>query len=93
MDVRLQLDSLISVVSGWKQRRGVQARQNEFEANCIMIEKDFTRLDQVAAYKHKVEPLLYVLKLVLGLLCIVISLIMAIHVFCYLLLKIDGRPV
>ena len=58
-----------------------------------MIEKDFIRLDQVAAYKHKVEPLVYVVKLILGLLCIVISLIMVIHVFCYLLLKIDGRPV
>ena len=58
-----------------------------------MIEKDFNRLDSVAAYKHKVEPLMYVLKLILGLLCIVISLIMAIHIFCYLLLKINGRPV
>jgi LMBR1 domain-containing protein 1 len=58
-----------------------------------MIEKDFNRLDQIAAYKHKVEPCVYVIKLLLGLVCIVISLIMAIHVFCYLLLKIDSRPV
>jgi len=81
------------LVSGWKQRRNVQGRQNQFEANCILIEQDFQRLDQVAAYKHKVEPMMYVLKLILGIICIVISLIMMIHIFCYLLLKVDGRPV
>ena len=36
---------------------------------------------------------MYVLKLLLGIVCIVISLIMMIHIFCYLLLKINGRPV
>ncbi len=39
------------------------------------------------------EPLVYVLKLLLGIICIVISLILMIHIFCYLLLKVDGRPV
>lgn len=39
------------------------------------------------------EPLVYVLKLILGIICIVISLILMIHIFCYLLLKVDGRPV
>jgi len=58
-----------------------------------MIEKDFQRLDQIASYKHKVEPMVYVFKLILGIICIVISLILVIHIFCYLLLKVDGRPV
>ena len=71
----------------------MQTRQNEFESNCILIEKDFQRLDMTAQYKHKVEPLVYVLKLILGLFCIIISLILVIHIFCYSLLKIDGRPV
>jgi LMBR1 domain-containing protein 1 len=71
----------------------VQGRQNEFEANCILIEKDFQRLDQIASYKHKVEPMVYVFKLILGFVCIILSLILVIHIFCYLLLKVDGRPV
>jgi LMBR1 domain-containing protein 1 len=71
----------------------VQTRQNEFESNCILIEKEFNRLDQTASYKHKVEPLVYVIKLILGILCIIISLIIMIHIFCYLLLKVNGRPV
>ncbi len=58
-----------------------------------MIEKDFHRLDQIASYKHKVEPMVYIFKLILGILCIIISLILVIHIFCYLLLKVDGRPV
>lgn len=79
--------------AGWKLRRNVQGRQNEFEANCILIEKDFQRLDQIASYKHKVEPMVYVFKLILGFVCIILSLILVIHIFCYLLLKVDGRPV
>lgn len=79
--------------SGWKARRQIQTRQNEFESNCILIEREFTRLDQTAQYKHKVEPLVYVIKLLLGIICIVISLIIVIHLFCYILLKINNRPV
>lgn len=37
-----------SGLSGWKQRRAVGRRQNEFEANCILAEKEFTRLDNTA---------------------------------------------
>ena len=61
-------------------------RQNEFESNCILAEKEFNRLDQTAAYRKKVEPLLYFLKLILGIVCIVLSVMVIIHMFCYLLL-------
>ncbi len=37
--------------------------------------------------------MVYIFKLILGILCIIISLILVIHIFCYLLLKVDGRPV
>lgn len=37
--------------------------------------------------------MVYVFKLIIGILCIIISLILVIHIFCYLLLKVDGRPV
>jgi LMBR1 domain-containing protein 1 len=46
-----------------------------------------------AQYKHKVEPLLYVLKLIMGIVCFIISMIIVIHLFCYILLKMDDRPV
>ena len=71
----------------------MQRQQNEFESNCILIEKDFNRLDSSAQYKVKVEPLIYFFKLILGLVSIIISLIVMIHVFCYLLLIVNGRPV
>lgn len=71
----------------------MQGRQNQFESNCILIEKEFNKLDMTAQYKVKVEPCLYVLYLVLGFVCIVISLILTIHLFCQILLKMNGRPV
>ena len=37
--------------------------------------------------------MVYIFKLILGLVCIIISIILVIHIFCYLLLKVDGRPV
>jgi LMBR1 domain-containing protein 1 len=37
--------------------------------------------------------MVYIFKLILGIICIIISLILVIHIFCYLLLKVDGRPV
>lgn len=45
-----------------------------------------------AQYRHKVEPLLYFLKLLLGIFCIIISLILIIQLFAYVLLKVNGKP-
>lgn len=36
---------------------------------------------------------MYFSKLILGLVCIILSLIVIIHIFCYNLLRINGRPV
>eukprot|EP00347_Sterkiella_histriomuscorum_P021703 403333058 len=83
----------MSGFKGWKERRAVGRRQNEFETNCMLAEKEFQRLDNTAQYRNKVEPLLYFLKLFLGLCSIVISLIFVIHMFVYLILKINDRPV
>jgi hypothetical protein len=40
--------------------------ENEFEVNCILIEKDFQRLNMIAQYKEKVEPLKYSCFFILG---------------------------
>lgn len=34
--------------SGFKQRRATGRRLGEFEVNCMLAEKEFTKLDQVA---------------------------------------------
>jgi LMBR1 domain-containing protein 1 len=65
----------------------------EFESNCILAEREFTTLDNTAQYRKKVEPCWYVLKLILGILCLLISLILIVHLFLYVLLKVDGKSV
>ena len=39
------------------------------------------------------EPLLYALYLVLGAICTVISVVMVIHMFLYLILNLNGKPI
>jgi LMBR1 domain-containing protein 1 len=58
-----------------------------------LIEKEFNRLDMTAQYKVKVEPCLYALYLILGLACIIISLILIVHLFCQILLRMNNRPI
>lgn len=81
------------LVSGWKQRRYVNRRLHEFEANSMIAEKEFNTLDNTAQYRTKVEPLKYCLYLFLGLIFLIISLAIIVHLFLYLLLKVNGNPV
>ena len=66
---------------------------NEYEANCILAEKEFNTLDSVSQYRNKVEPLKYALLLICGILCLIISLVIIVHLFLFLLLKVNGKPV
>lgn len=50
-------------------------------------------MDSAAAYKNKVEPLCFALKLILGILCLIISMILIIHLFLYILLKVNGKSI
>lgn len=55
------------------------------------MEKDFELLEKV---KHirKVEPLLYCLKLVLGIFFAIVSVLWFFHILLYNLIVIDGKP-
>jgi len=77
---------------GWRERRRAGRKVAEFEANCILAEQEFTRLDQTRQYRNKVEPILYWIYLILGILCIVISAIIVVHMFVYLIIKPNGQP-
>ena len=67
-------------------RRGVGRRLAEFETNCILAEREFTTLDKTAMYKDKVEPCIYVIKLLLGIVCVIISAVLVVHLFMFVLL-------
>mmetsp|Transcript_1719 Transcript_1719/g.1627 ORF Transcript_1719/g.1627 Transcript_1719/m.1627 type:complete len:415 (+) Transcript_1719:234-1478(+) len=78
---------------GYRERRTVRRNLSEFEANCILVEKEFNILDDTRQYNKKVEPMWYAMKLILGILAFIFSLILVIHLFVYVLLKVDGKSV
>ena len=55
--------------------------ENEFEVNCILIEKDFQRLNMIAQYKEKVEPLKFSCFFILGI--ITFCLMIIFHVYLW----------
>ena len=61
--------------------------------NCILAEKEFQKLDDIAQYNRKVEPLKYTCKLILAIILFILSVLVIIHTFCYVALKVDGREV
>ena len=79
--------------AGFRKRRNIARRMNEYETNCMIAEKEFNNLDNTAQYSVKVEPLKYCVYLFLGILCLLISILIIVHMFCFLLLKVDGKPV
>lgn len=57
------------------------------------MEREFQRLDKIASYNQKVEPLKYSMMLVLAIFMAILSVLMIIHTFCYIALKVDGKTV
>lgn len=76
-----------------RYRRGVNRRLNEYEANCMLAEKEFETLDNVAQYSKKVEPLKFAIYLICGIVCLLFSLMILVHMFLFLLLKVDDKPI
>jgi hypothetical protein len=58
-----------------------------------LAEKEFQKLDDIASYNKKVEPLKYTCKLILAILMFMMSVLVLVHTFCYVALKVDGREV
>ena len=77
----------------WRAKRELKAQQHQFEVNCILAEKEFQKLDKVASFSSKVEPLIYSFKLVVAIIMAAISVVLIIHTFMYVALKVDGKTV
>lgn len=59
----------------------------------MLAEKEFQRLDKIASYNSKVEPIWYGFKLFIGVLMFIFAVLIIIHTFCYVALKVDGKEV
>ena len=81
------------MITRWRAKQNLKSEQHQFETNCIIAEKEFQRLDQIAQYNNKVEPVKYTCKLILAIFMLACSVIMLIHTFSYIALKVDGRTV
>ena len=56
----------IGLFAYWSQKRTNARKQHEFEANCILVEKDFDNLRKISQYREKVEPLKYTFHFLFG---------------------------
>ena len=61
--------------------------------NCYIVESKFERLNQVAQYKHKVEPCRYKCHFILFVLTMFIFLIIFIHMWIAATLREQGRQI
>jgi len=77
----------------WGTQRKLNNEQHKFETNCMIAEREFERLDMIAAYKDKVEPCKWTCYLVLGVLSAVLSVVFMIHIFLYAVLKVENKNV
>jgi hypothetical protein len=59
---------------GWRKRRAFEKKIRIFETRSLLVEKEYNILDMEANFYQKVEPLQYILKLVIGVLAALISL-------------------
>jgi len=59
----------------------------------MIAEREFNRLDLIASYKDKVEPMKYTCYLIFGGLFVVLSIVMMVHIFVYAALKVDDKNV
>ena len=57
----------------------------------MLAEREFNKLDNISAYKNKVEPCKYVWFWFLGCCSVVASIDMMIHIFMYAALRVDGK--
>lgn len=74
---------------GFFARRKLAGEQAKFETNCLLAEKEFNRLDQIAAYSSKVEPVKYAFYLVVGVLMGIACFLAIVHIFCFLVVGSD----
>ena len=79
------------VIDRLRMRQKLIADQNLFEANCIIAEDEFQRLDMIMEYEDSVEPCKYTFYLALGCFNAVMSILFMIHVYKHILMKVEGK--
>lgn len=71
-------------------------KQREFEMLCQGAEEEFNRLDSIATYSKKVEPLKFLCYLIWGIFMGILSILFIVHIFCYLVVfnqfKVSSQP-
>ncbi len=60
--------------SGWRKRRNFFKKLRIYESRSLLAEEEFNNLDMEVNYFKKVEPLKYVGRLILGIICLLLSL-------------------
>jgi len=81
----------LGIFGYWKGQRASNKTQHEFEANCMLIEKDFEQLNMIAQYKHKVEPCRYTFNFLFGLIGLVVSMILFVQMWVAGTLRFEDR--
>lgn len=77
----------------WRAKSALKSEQHQFEINCVIAEREFQKLDRIASYSSKVEPLKYTLKLAVAIIVAALSVLISIHLYCNVALKVDGKTI
>ena len=80
-----------NVFSSLMKSRGLEKQQHEFEANCIITEREFQCLHKVAQYNKKVEPCRYIARFILGLVGIIIFFVIFTQMWTGATLRSGGK--
>lgn len=91
LDDKLEKGNWMTAVKLWGQQRTANIQQHEFEVNCMIIEKEFTKLQQISQYNKKVEPCRYTCNLILGLCSFVLLIVFLTQMFIAGTLRFKGR--
>jgi hypothetical protein len=60
--------------SGYRKRDAYKKKLRIFETRSLLAENEFRKLEMEADYYQKVEPMKYMFKLILGIICILLTL-------------------
>jgi len=71
----------IGLFAYWSQKRTNARKQHEFEANCILVEKDFDNLRKISQYREKVEPLKYTFHFLFGAISVILFFIVFVQLW------------
>lgn len=91
LDNKLENGNWLTSVKLFMQSRKSNVAQHEFEVNCMIIEKEFTKLQKVSQYNKKVEPCRYTCNLYLGLISFVLLIVFLTQMFIGGTLRFNGR--